>query len=142
MKTPTLSKNVKPVVIPDPDSAVFWEGVNNSRFLFQRCEACKKAQFYPRSVCSHCKAGPLTWEESAGRGRVASFSVIHRAPIAAFKGDVPYVLALVDLEEGVRFMCNVVNCNPTNVKIGSAVKVVYERREGSEQMVPQSELCE
>jgi uncharacterized OB-fold protein len=142
MKTSTPSKTVKPVVVADHDSSVFWKGVNNSRFLFQRCETCKKAQFYPRSVCSHCKSRALSWEESAGRGRVASFSVIHRAPIAAFKGDVPYVLALVDLEEGVRFMCNVVNCNPAKVRIGSVVKVVYERREGSEQMVPQSELCE
>jgi uncharacterized OB-fold protein len=133
------NRDVKPAVIPDHDTIVFWRGINEGRFLFQRCKACHKAQFYARAICSHCQGEDLGWEEASGRGKIASFSVVHRAPIAAFKADVPYVLALVDLDEGPRFMCNVVNCDPNSVRIGDSVNIVYELRDGSDQQVPQVE---
>ncbi len=108
--------------------------------MFQRCRSCSKAQFYPRSLCSHCGARELQWEPAKGLGKVASFSVVHRAPIPAFKGNGPYVLALIDMDEGFRFMCNVVHCDPESVRIGNRVRVVYEERAGSNQKIPQVEL--
>lgn len=129
----------KPAPQPDAESAPYWQGANEGRFLFQRCTACGKAQFYPRSLCTHCRARELTWEESKGRGKVASFSVVHRAPVPAFKADSPYVLALIDMEEGFRFMCNVVHGDPQSVRIGNAVRIVYETRPGSGQKIPQAE---
>jgi uncharacterized OB-fold protein len=140
MNATAQTRNTKPVVVPDSDSAVFWAAINESRFLIQHCRDCKKPQFYARSVCTHCKGSRLEWKEASGRGKIASFSVVQRAPLDAFRADVPYVLALIDLEEGVRFMCNVINCDPWKVKIGDAVKVVYEDRAGSTQKVPQVEL--
>ena len=145
MSVITQTKNAKPAVVPDSDSAVFWAAVNESRFLIQHCCDCKQTQFYARSICTHCKGNRLEWKESSGSGKVASFSIVHRAPLDAFRADAPYVLALLDLEEGVRFMCNVINCDPGTVKIGDAVKVVYEDRANStqadsSQKVPQVEL--
>lgn len=129
----------KPVPVTDRDNESFWNRVNQGQFTFQRCRGCRRPQFYARSLCSHCKAADLAWESASGRGTIASFSIVHRAPLEAFQADVPYVLALVDLEEGIRFMCNVIRCDPNTVRIGDLVKVVFERREGSEQQIPQVE---
>lgn len=134
-----LDELMKPMPVPDADSGPYWQGANEGRFLFQRCATCRKAQFYPRSLCSHCQSRELNWEESKGRGKVASFSVVHRAPIPAFKADSPYVVALIDLEEGFRFMCNVIRCDPQSVRIGDPVRIVYETRPGSYQKIPQAE---
>tara|TARA_R110001599_G_scaffold187281_2_gene381724 strand:- start:402 stop:821 length:420 start_codon:yes stop_codon:yes gene_type:complete len=131
--------NAKPMPTPDALSRPYWDGANQGLFRYQRCRGCGKAQFYSRSLCSHCQCTGLEWQSATGTGRIASFSVVHRAPIAAFAGDVPYVLALVDLHEGFRFMCNVLNCNPDDVRIGMPVRVVYETRPGSEQKIPQVE---
>lgn len=140
MNAKAQTKSIKPAVVPDSDSAIFWAAINESRFLVQHCRDCGKTQFYARSICTGCKGSRLEWKEASGEGKVASFSVVQRAPLEAFRADVPYVLALIDLEEGVRFMCNVINCDPGKVKIGDAVKVVYEERAGSTQKVPQVEL--
>jgi uncharacterized OB-fold protein len=129
----------KPMPAPDACSRPYWEGANQGEFRFQRCRGCGKAQFYPRSACVHCQGTDLAWQVAAGLGRVASFSVVHRAPLAAFAGDVPYTLALVDLDEGFRFMCNVLNCDPAAVRIGMRVRVTFEARPGSEQKIPQVE---
>jgi uncharacterized OB-fold protein len=134
-------QGAKPVPVPDADSRIYWQGINDNKFLFQRCRSCGKAQFYSRSVCSHCQAQDLEWEQAKGSGKVASYSVVHRAPIPSFRDDTPYVLALIDLDEGFRFMCNVIHCDPDAVRLGSAVKVVFEAREGSNQKIPQVELA-
>lgn len=132
----------KPVPVPDADSRAYWAGANQNEFRLQRCRDCGKAQFYARSVCRHCQGHALAWQVAAGLGRVASFSVIHRAPTPAFAGDAPYVLALVDLDEGVRFMCNVLRCDPASVRIGLRVRLCFESRPGSEQKIPQVEMVE
>ena len=131
--------HAKPMPVPDSISRPYWEGANQGEFRFQRCRGCGKAQFYSRYACVHCQSTELQWQVAEGLGRVASFSVIHRAPIAAFMADTPYVLALVDLDEGFRFMCNVLNCDPATVKIGMRVRVCYETRPCTEQKVPQVE---
>lgn len=136
----TGSFPAKPIPEPDSDSGPYWQAANEGKFLFQRCSACAKAQFYPRSLCSHCHSRELLWEQAKGIGKIASYSVIHRAPTPAFKGDVPYVLALIDMDEGFRFMCNVVHCDIESVRIGSCVRVVYEERASSNQKIPQVEL--
>lgn len=132
--------SMKPVPLPDADSRVYWEGANQGKFMFQRCNSCGKAQFYSRSLCSHCQGKELQWLAAQGRGKVASFSVVYRAPIRAFAADVPYVVALIDMDEGFRFMCNVIHADAQAVRIGMPVKVVFEQRPGSSQKIPQVEL--
>lgn len=129
----------KPMPVPDGISRPYWDGANQGQFRFQRCRACGKAQFYARLACVHCHGTDLQWQAAAGGGRVASFSVIHRAPLASFSADTPYVLALVDLDEGLRFMCNLLHCEPAAVRIGMRVRVCFESRPGSEQKIPQVE---
>jgi len=126
----------KPVPRATAETAPFWEGCRRGELLFQRCRACGHAQFYPRVLCAVCSAAELDWERSSMRGTIHSYTVVQRAPSEAFKPDVPYVLALVDLQEGFRMMLNVIETEPDSLRIGQAVRVVFEAR--GETMLPQA----
>ncbi len=130
----------KPVPPSNADTIEFWRGCNAERLLYQRCEGCGHVQFPPRSLCVKCLGRRLVWQESAKRGRIHSFTIVYRPPTPAFKDDVPYVLALVDLEEGFRIMCNLIGCPPDKAAIDLAVRITFEARgEGeSRQLVPQA----
>jgi uncharacterized OB-fold protein len=95
----------------------------------QRCEDCASFTFYPRALCPSCGSRALRWAPVSGRGRIYSLTIVHRPTNAAFKSETPYVVALIDLEEGCRMMSNVigVQADPDQVKIGMPVEVVYER---------------
>ncbi len=125
---------------PSPETQAYWDACRDGRLTFQRCRDCGRAQFYPRAICSHCQSAQLRVEVSAGKGRVYSFTVVCRAPSAAFKPRVPYVLALIDLDEGFRMMANVLGCDPRSVTIGAPVQVVFETVGG--QRLPQFELAD
>lgn len=129
----------KPVPAINTDTEKFWEACNNETLLFQKCEDCGYHQFYPRSICRQCTSENLTWTKAQLRGTVYTFTVQHRAPTPAFKEDVPYVIALIDLEDGFRMMMNVKNCNVNDVYIGMPVRVVFEERGEDNQKIPQVE---
>jgi hypothetical protein len=114
----------------DSLSSEFYEAAAEGRLLAQRCQACQRLQFYPRARCTACHSDALEWHELAGRGVVHTFSVVHYTPNAEFAGDQPYVLAIVDLDEGVRMTGRVVNIEPGNVVCDMPVTVVFHEREG------------
>ncbi len=115
-----------PLPRPYQDTETYWAAARDHRFVIQHCKSCGKHQFYPRGVCSHCLSSDLEWHEASGKGTVYSFSVNHRAPHPGFADVIPFVLAIVELEEGPRMMTNIVECNPDSVKIGMAVEVTFE----------------
>lgn len=120
------SKPMKPIPLPNEDTESFWDGCREHRLLFQRCRRCGAVRFYPRILCLACSSTDAEWIEASGRGRVYSHSTVHRAPTPAFRADVPYVLAIVELEEGVRMMTNIVGCSPDEVHIDMPVRVEFE----------------
>jgi hypothetical protein len=77
-------------------------------------------------ICPHCFSESFEWQRSSGTGRIYSFTTIHRAPFPAFADKVPYTLALIELDEGVRMMTNIIDCDPTAVAIGMRVEVTFE----------------
>jgi uncharacterized OB-fold protein len=117
----------RPLPVPDPDTQPFWDGTKNRQLLVQRCRANGHVQFYPRSVCVTC-AEDVEWFEASGLGVVYSFTVVRQSGAAPFKEMTPYVLALVELDEGenVRMMTNIVGCQPDAVSIGMRVAVSFE----------------
>lgn len=119
-----MSANTTPVPVPGPETKIFWEGCKQGEFRIQKCDDCGKIIFYPRALCPQCMSDKISWMKSSGKGEIYSFSVHHRGATPAFK--TPYVVALVDLEEGVRVMTNIVGCDFNEVKIGMKVKVVFE----------------
>jgi uncharacterized protein len=114
---------------PLPDrrgaTAIYWEGVQNGKLLFQRCSRCEASFFPARVVCPHCGSEEVSWFESAGKGTVYSHSTVQFHPNPAYSHLVPYVVALVDVEPGCRVATNLVDCDPTSVQIGMEVEVVY-----------------
>src|SRR5258708_4223018 len=109
----------KPYPVPDADTAPFWDAVAAGRLEVQRCQSCRRHVFYPRSLCPHCGGVNLKWVTVSGRGTVYSFTVVHRAP-AEFQADAPYVVALVELEEGVRMFSRLVAGGPSAVRVALA----------------------
>jgi hypothetical protein len=129
----------KPVPHPTTDTAPYWAGCNREELLFQRCRACGHVQFYPRRNCTACQSPDLDLVASAKRGSIHSFTVVQRPANRAFDGDVPFVIALVDLDEGFRMMMNVIGDNRLTAAVGSRVRVVFEVS-SAEQKLPQAEL--
>lgn len=113
---------------PSPETLFWWDRCREGRLMIQRCGGCGIHQFYPRSRCSGCLGGALEWVEAAGTGTVSTYTVC-RVPVAeAYAADVPYVVALVRLEEGPTMMSNIVECDPAAVHTGMPVEVVFESR--------------
>jgi uncharacterized protein len=116
----------RPIPKPDLDSAPYWEAASRHELKLQQCNSCARFRFYPRSICPYCFSTEFEWRQLSGRGIIYSFTVIHRAAFPAFETKVPYVLALVELNEGVRMMSNILDCDPNAVEIGMPVEVTFE----------------
>ncbi len=111
----------RPAPTPDPDSAPYWSAALAGRLVVQRCSSCGHHQLYGRDRCLLCR-GPVTWVEASGRATVYSYTVIHQNYQRPFRSMLPYVVALVDLEEGPRVMTNIVGCAPDEVHIDMALR--------------------
>jgi hypothetical protein len=109
-----------------PESRPFWDGCRRRELTLQRCRACGAVQYYPRGVCAACWATDLAWEPSAGRGTIYTFTVVHRSQAPGFRERVPYVLAYVELGEGVQVLTTLVDVDPAAVGIGMPVRVTFE----------------
>ncbi len=103
----------------------FFEAAKEKRLLIQRCTECGEHQFYPRQVCVHCGSSGVEWVDASGRGTVHTFTVIHQQGMPGWRDEVPYVAAVIDLEEGARMTTNIVECAPADVRIGASVEVTF-----------------
>jgi uncharacterized OB-fold protein len=122
----TATRYEKPLPVPSDVSAPYWEGLTAGELRLQRCGDCGRYVFYPRSVCPHCLGEGLEWVPTSGRGRVYSFTIVRRAMNPAFAAEVPYVFAIVELDEGPRVTTNIVNCAPEDVRVDMPVKAAYD----------------
>jgi uncharacterized OB-fold protein len=116
----------KPVPSPDADSAALWRGLRDGMLLLQHCGDCRHVQYYQQGMCRHCGSENLSHRAASGRGKVHSFSVVHRAPGPAFRDDVPYAVLLVDLEEGPRMISTYTGGKPEDVTFDMDVALVCE----------------
>ncbi|HJM88614.1 MAG TPA: Zn-ribbon domain-containing OB-fold protein [Dehalococcoidia bacterium] len=116
----------KPLPTPDFDTEPFWTALKEHELRLQRCADCEKAYFYPRSLCPHCWSDNVQWERMSGRGTVYTYTIVRRAPHRAFTDDVPFVIAVVELEEGPRMPVNLVDCPVDDVRVEMAVEIVFE----------------
>jgi|SRR5579884_2447468 len=121
----------KPLPQPEPLAKPYWDSLNDGAMQLQRCASCEKFVFYPRAMCPHCGSRDLQWQRVSGRGKLHTFCIPHRHPSPAFQPDLPYVVAQVELDEGVRMMTNLVGVDPDPAKlmplIDKPVEVVYEK---------------
>lgn len=117
----------KPLPTPDADTAAFWRGLREGVLLLQHCAECGHVQYYQQAICRACGSENIEHRPATGRGKVHSFSVVHRAPGPAFKGDVPYAVILVELEEGPRMISTFTGASPESVTFDMDVVLSLEK---------------
>ena len=120
------SNPVKPAPVVQPWAQPFWDAAKEHRLILQHCRECDRPIHYPRVVCPHCGAEELEWRPATGRGRVYSFTVVENNAPSAFLADMPYVVAVIDLEEGVRMLSNVVGADADELRCDMPVEVVFD----------------
>lgn len=114
----------KPRPLLDSLSGPFWQAAREGRLLIQRCDRCGEHQWYPRAHCVHCGGEPA-WVEASGRGVVHTYTVVRRTTNPEFADDLPYVFAIVQLDEGVRMASRIVDVPADEVRCELAVRVVF-----------------
>jgi len=119
-------KYAKPLPRIDEESKGFWEGCQRHQLYVQKCRDCGVFRYYPRALCPRCLSGKIEWVLSSGKGTVYTFTVTYQNQAPGFRDSLPYVMAYVELEEGVRLLTNVVDCPPEQVKIGMPVEVTFD----------------
>jgi uncharacterized protein len=120
-----------PLPMANADGERFWAAAKDGKLCLQRCLRCKTFRFPPGYLCRKCGSTDVEWINASGRGTIYSFSIIHRGPTPEFAGIVPYILALVELEEGPRMMTHVIAESEGEIAIGDRVEVDFQvRRDG------------
>jgi len=116
----------KPRPEPTPVSRPFWDGLREERIDVQRCDDCGRWVFYPRSRCPECLSDRLTWTTVEGTGAVYTFTVAEQATAPPFADEVPQLLAIVELAEGVRMSTTLVDVEPDAITVGMPVAPVFD----------------
>jgi uncharacterized protein len=116
----------KPQPLPNADSRPYWDACKLEQLIYQCCEDCGQAQFYPRARCVHCLSQKLQWRRSGCLGTVYAFTEIYVGQ-PAFNEQAPYLVALIELDEGFRIMSNVIG-GSSEVRIGCRGRIVCESR--------------
>jgi uncharacterized OB-fold protein len=117
----------KPLPEFRPETKPYWEGTKNHELLIPRSKESGEFFFYPRALSpGEDMSENLEWVKVSGKAKVWTYAIHHMGPTKAYKGDPPYVVALVELDEGVKMMTNIVDCDPHDVKVGMEVEVVFD----------------
>lgn len=116
-----------PLPVKQPESDFYWEKAQAHELWLRRCNACGQAYFYPRDFCPVCGSRDVAWVQASGKGTLHTFAIVHRAPVPALRDHVPFVVAMVDLEEGARIPTNLIGVepDPAHIKVGMAVEVAF-----------------
>ncbi len=117
----------KPVPVPDADTEPFWSACRDGRLSVQCCSGCGAKRLPPGRYCLKCYCAESEWQDVSGKGTVYSWIVVrHPVPGDVYGCEVPYVVALVELAEGVRMASNIIDCDPDAVTADMAVEAVFD----------------
>lgn len=126
MSTETTSSYAKPLPVITPENQPFWVACKAGELRMQQCSDCGHIRYPINLVCPRCLSSNFEWVRLSGRGTVFSYIVFHQVYHAAYKADVPYNVAMIQLEEGPRLFSNVIGTPNDGVKVGDAVEVVFD----------------
>ncbi len=125
---------IEPPVVPLTEP--FWEATRQRRLVLPRCQDCDAFFWYPRERCPRCLGAQIGWETAAGNGTVHSYNVMRKPGNPLMADEVPYVIALVDLAEGVRMTTNIVGCEPEDVHCEQRVTVDWSVELSDQRRLP------
>ena len=123
-----MSDNLPSRPLPDTRNAgeKFWSAAAAGALLVPKCNACGKTFWHPRPRCPHCGSDRVDWIRGSGQGAIHTFTVVRQTGDPFFKGKLPYAVAMIELDEGVRLMSNVVDTPIETLRIGMRVEVLFE----------------
>ncbi len=123
-----IEKTIPSRPLPDTRNAGvrFWSAAAEGKLLVPKCDACGRTFWHPRPYCPHCGSDRVDWIEGSGTGTIHTFTVVRQSGDPYFKTRVPYAVAMVDLDEGVRLMTNIVDTPIESLRIGLRVVVLFE----------------
>ena len=117
--------NTIPMPRPTVFSQPFWDACKRGELTFQRCNKCEGIVFIPQAACTHCLSPDLRWERSAGKGVIYSWTVVWRPQTPAF--EIPYAIAIIDVDEGYQMMTNIIDVDPATLEVGQRVEVSFHK---------------
>jgi len=120
--------NPKPLPRINSINRPFWEAANRDELVIQQCESpdCRRFVYYPRVCCPYCGGGDLTWKKVSGRGRIRTYTVVHRPQHESFFAEAPYHVIAVELDEGPLMYSRLAGTPPAGKRLlGHAVRVVF-----------------
>lgn len=109
-----------------PDNEPFWNGCRAHRLMLPTCRDCGKAHLPPGPVCPFCFSDRIDWRQASGRGRISTWTIVHKAWFPAFKDDLPYNVVQVELDEGPRLTSSVIGLAGRKPAIGQRVEVAFD----------------
>ena len=118
--------NALPMPRPSRLTAPHWDACNREQLVAQQCQSCQQYAFPPQPFCPICITDTLVWQTCSGKGRIYSFTEIHRGQTPAF--NTPYVAAIIALDEGWHMLSNIVACSADELSIDQAVEVSFIER--------------
>ena len=123
----TQQTYAKPIPMITPENERYWQGCKQHELWMRACHDCGP-YFYPRDLCPQCGRRDVEWRQVSGRGTLYTYAIVHRAPMPGFRGDVPFITAIIELEEGPRMMTNLIGIepDPERIKVGMPVDVSFE----------------
>ena len=123
-----MGHQASPRPLPDIRNAGrrYWLAAAEGVLVLPKCNRCQHIFWYPRAHCPSCGSDALEWVRSSGRGTVYTFTVVRLSNDPFFKTRVPYVVGMVELQEGPKLMSNIVECAIEDVHIGMPVSVLFE----------------
>ena len=118
----------KPIPVPQGESDEYWNKAKEGELWLRNCNSCGTPYFYPRDISPCCFSKDTSWIKASGKASLFTYTIVHRAPHPGFAQDAPFVVAIVELEEGPHMPTNIVINDPTeeNLKIGMALEVIFE----------------
>ena len=120
---------------PESETREYWEGAKRNELLIKKCHDCGRVLHPRRQVCSDCLSLNLQWTKASGKGKVYSYSVVYRPPAPQWLDKVPYIVGIVELEEGAYLFSNVL-CDPERIRVGLPVEVVFQKEGEGERVYP------
>lgn len=122
-----MTENSYPVPTSNSINETYWEKAAEGTLAIQYCNQCQEYNYPPRVACPNCFS-ELEWVEASGIGTIYSYGIVHRPnKPEIFKNDVPFILCVVELDEGCRIVSNLINSDPEEVEIGDKVNVVFDK---------------
>ncbi|MDC0033242.1 OB-fold domain-containing protein [Alphaproteobacteria bacterium] len=121
-----MAEYLKALPIPSPETETFWAGAKEHKLKIQKCHDCAGTWFPPATLCAHCGSHNHDWIDASGLGKIHSFVTYHRIYHKGWEGELPYVVAIIELAEGARLAGNIIGTPVEEIVCDMEVKVMFD----------------